>query len=634
MALHLSEIEHVTKYALVFVVALVVTWGVTPMLMRLARRVGLMDEPGGRHLHAHPTPLCGGIALFCGVHIAFGLTFVMGWGYVAGHLTLQAWRDGLLASGVVLLFGMLDDRLHIRPWVKLLGQVAVGLIVYSQGVGFSELLGMPLPSPMNVLATILWFAIAMNAFNLIDGMDGLASGLGLIAALGLAVFSLFHGAVSNTLFMLALAGGCMGFLRFNYHPARAFLGDAGSMLIGFLLAWFALLTHTKIPTVAALAVPVLAMGIPLLDAVLAVWRRAARQIYSHLERTPASSAIFSGDRDHLHHRLQAAGFSQRRAAWVLFAGAAALVTVALVAMMLSSYRAGVLMAAFAAFVYVVVRHLARIELIDSGRLIARGLRRPPSTAWCVFLAPLLDLGVLAVSFALVVAIVYPVAGLAQLKSHWLAQGPVAIGLPFLVLTFSGTYRRVWSRARISEYGVLAFWLISGIAVAVTICDSFSHVGYRRLIGSFLAYVGAAVPGVMAVRVLPRLLQDAVAVLQRYQRGGPARTRVLLYGAGFRATLFLREQSFRSVEEMGRLEIEGFLDDDRNLQGRVVHGCPVIGTLDALTHVIDSRGIQGVVITADVGDEKRRRVGDVCERKGVSVWEWRPVMSPLNSRGLR
>ncbi len=172
-------------------------------------------------------------------------------------------------------------------------------------------------------------------------------------------------------------------------------------------------------------------------------------------------------------------------------------------------------------------------------------------------------------------------------------------------------------------------MIGSIAVSVTICDSIHHVGYRRLVGAFLSYLGAAVPGIMAVRVLPRLLQDGIAVLQRHQGRNRSRERVVLYGAGFRATLLLREQSFRSGDRTRDRHIEGIIDDDPNIQGRLVHNLPVLGNLEALPRLARERGLCGVIITADVGEQKRVELVGVCAEAGIRVWEWRPVMSEVS-----
>ena len=247
-----------------------------------------------------------------------------------------------------MLIGLWDDRFGMPAAVKLAGQAAVGGLAYMLDMHLGAFFGIALPVWIDLPATVFWFVAFINAFNLIDGMDGLATGLAAIAAFGLAGVFLIGSEPGDCLVMLALLGACLGFLRFNFNPAQIFLGDTGSMFLGCTLAALALNTSTKSTTLMALVVPLLAVGIPMFDTFLAVWRRVARKF---LEQD-GGSAVFGADIDHLHHRLLKTGLSQRRVAALLYAGSFVLVGVALLAMLFTSSALGIYMIAFVVGVYI------------------------------------------------------------------------------------------------------------------------------------------------------------------------------------------------------------------------------------------------------------------------------------------
>ena len=610
-----------SKYIAVGVSSLAVTLIAVPVLMRLALRLKLVDNPGGRRTHAVSTPLCGGVAIFLATHLAVAIVFIFHWDKYSGNVDLNVWLELVLMSFLVLALGVYDDRFRLSPRWKLLGQIVVASLVFALGTNFGKMLYIPFPPFLSYVATVLWLVGAMNAFNLIDGMDGLATGLGLIGAMGLGLVAIFTGNLSDALLMVSLAASCIGFLIYNFYPARAFLGDAGSMLIGFTLAWFALRTSTKAPTLMALSVPILAMGIPLLDTFLALWRRFVRHL---LDGTSGrGSGLFTADREHLHDRLRYAGFSQRRAAGVLYGLAAFLMVAGLLATFFSSHRAGILMATFAAFSYVIIRHLAKIELWDSGRLAVRGLEKPTPVVLAVILYPLIDILVLSISLWIVIVLLGPQLSEDCTKNVWLNFAPMGVGIPFLAIVFSRTYRRVWSRARISEYGYLMFWLVGGIAVGAATLQLFYGISPREMLLVASLYLGSSFPGIFLVRAFPRLLQDTMSILQRRQdldAGGWT----LLYGAGHTATLFIRQDVHRKAH-LERMKILGFLDDDRNLFGRIICSYPVLGQLEDIPTIAAKYPVARVIITHDVPTAKRDHILELAKTFEFEVQCWQPEL---------
>ncbi|NPV29914.1 MAG: undecaprenyl/decaprenyl-phosphate alpha-N-acetylglucosaminyl 1-phosphate transferase [Firmicutes bacterium] len=275
--------------------------GLTPFVKKLALLAGAVDRPGVRKLHTVPVPSWGGLGIWLGFTAAVLL---------AVPLTREIW--GLLAGGLlVLLVGLVDDRRGLSPWAKLAGQVAAAGILVAFGITVdfvtNPLGGMIYLGIFSIPVTIAWVVGITNALNLVDGLDGLAAGVAAISAVTVAVVAFGQGAPIVAWCALYLAAAALGFLPHNFHPARIFMGDGGSMFLGFMLAALAVLGLTKSATAFSLILPILILGIPIFDMLFAIVRRILR-----------GQHIFAPDRDHLHHRLLDLGLSQRQTALVIY----------------------------------------------------------------------------------------------------------------------------------------------------------------------------------------------------------------------------------------------------------------------------------------------------------------------------
>ncbi len=299
---------------LAFILALLVALVLTPVLRAVAPRVGAVDPAGRsfRKAHAGDVPRLGGVAIVAGFYAPLiGLLLVdAGMGTVFRADLAKAL--GLLAGGLpIVALGIYDDVAGAGAGRKLVVQLAVALALFALGFrieaistpfGFAVDLGVfALP------VTVLWIVGLINAMNLIDGLDGLAGGIAFFAGLVTLVVAAVNGKAMMMLFMAALTGAVAGFLVFNFNPATIFMGDTGSMFLGYVVAVTSLQTNTKGAATVALLTPVLALGLPIMDTLVAMVRRALR-----------GQAIFQGDREHVHHRLLALGLSQRQAVLVLY----------------------------------------------------------------------------------------------------------------------------------------------------------------------------------------------------------------------------------------------------------------------------------------------------------------------------
>lgn len=320
-----------------FLIAVAFSYLAAPFLAYLASKLNLMDRPGKKKTHAHPTPLLGGVAIY--------FAFI-----TALSFTLHADRPliGALIGGTVLmLIGIVDDKYGMLPNVKILAQLTAALIAVKMGVRVAFIKDAPI---IAMMFTVLWLIGMTNAFNLLDNLNGLSAGIAGIAAFFFGTIALVHGDVPVAIVSFALAGSCLGFLKHNFPKAKIFMGDAGSLFLGFMLAFIAVWGSWKTSSVTtSLAIPILILGYPIFDTILVTIKRLSegRPIYKggkdHSSHRLAMSA-WPTRKDHSSHRLAIIGFKKKRAVLVLYAVSFLLGLAALAMTMAGQYFDLVIMA--------------------------------------------------------------------------------------------------------------------------------------------------------------------------------------------------------------------------------------------------------------------------------------------------
>ena len=297
------------EYTLAFLIALGMSLLLTPCVIVLARKTGALDAPDKRKVHKQPIPRIGGVGIYLSFMIA--VCSVVSMVQLPSEISYE--MVGLLLSGtLIVIVGIIDDYKNLPAKVKLLGQIAAAcvlVLVFDVRIDFItdpfgdylylEYLAVP--------ATIFWIVGLTNTVNLIDGLDGLAAGVSTIACITICLVALQQNIVLIAMLTAALAGGACGFLYYNFNPARIFMGDSGSMFLGFMLAGISVIGAVKCAATIALIVPILALGLPILDTTFAIIRRWRGGI-----------PIFKPDRGHLHHRLLDMGFTQRQAVLLMY----------------------------------------------------------------------------------------------------------------------------------------------------------------------------------------------------------------------------------------------------------------------------------------------------------------------------
>jgi UDP-GlcNAc:undecaprenyl-phosphate GlcNAc-1-phosphate transferase len=351
----------------IFFLSLLFSFVLTRYVRDFASRRGWVAVPSqDRHLHMSPLPRLGGVAIF----ISFSLSIVAA-AVIASHFphlrsafAPKTLLTILVPASLVFLLGVYDDLYTVGPYVKFAVQGIAATMLFMGGL---RILNIPvlfgehqLPWFVGLPLTILWVLAITNAFNLIDGLDGLAAGSALFSTLVVFVVTLLNGYSLVTVMSIALAGAILGFLRYNFNPATIFLGDSGSLFIGFLLSALALAGAQKSPTIVAVAIPVVSFGLPILETSLSILRRLI-----------SGRPVFTADREHIHHKLLQHGLTHRQVVIVLYAVSAVFALLSLFMLWPTGSSLGLVLAVLGIGIWVGVQRLGYLELGELGRVAQR-----------------------------------------------------------------------------------------------------------------------------------------------------------------------------------------------------------------------------------------------------------------------
>lgn len=623
-----------SPYWCTFILALIAALLLTPPVRGLCKRMGMIDMPDARRINKTPVPRGGGIAVFISVAIAlivspFIVNFLKGKCEIPEIPVITDFPFIGLCLAIAAL-GVIDDRFNLSPRTKLLGQIAVaiGAFVFTNARISNILLPLfpdGIPYFLDMALTIFWITAIINAFNLIDGIDGLASGMGLIAATGMAGTLIFRGHAGLCIPYLALAGACIGFLRYNFNPASVFLGDCGSMFIGFFLSVGALKTSSADSLFCSLGVPLLTMGVPLFDTSLAIIRRWVRSlIRKESGDTKAGGAkIMNADTDHLHHRILRASSSQKTAALTLYLIALALVAVGIGGLLLKSKSAALFIVAFIVAVFVAVKEMERVELWDLTMLLSRVDNNKTHRRARLFSLISTPLYILLDTISLICVWAF---------AMWLTDNnlgidsflhilPLFICPAFVILALGGIYTIAWSRMQVNDLIRLALTMFLSSAAAVVLCiatgsEVKNPMAFATLFGSlgFLPIAASRVAKDCAREFFYRLGNLNIA-------GRKDSERIIAYGAGIRFRAFRRELVRATSLAINKRIIVGIIDDDRTLRNKVVAGIPVLGTLKDTGDAIIKTKAQAIVITALLNPKRRELALKYFRTLNVRIYEW-------------
>lgn len=585
--------------------AALLAYALTPVVLRLAMAVGAIDRPDFRKVHRSPTPRLGGLAVLAGVACVSVLSVarVRYFEIALPIPLLRAMAVGLLP---VIVVSVWDD---IRP-LKALPKA----LAHTLGAGVAVGLGVTLNDTIHLferqisigslapLISVAWIVGVTNAFNIVDGLDGLAGGLALISATSLASVFFVSGNIGVACLSLVIAGGLAGFLPWNLHPARIFLGDTGSASIGYIMACLALSGGATLSAGLAILIPAFVLGLPIAETVVSMSRRMIRRAGNR-----EATGVFSADRSHFHHRLLDLGVSQQKAVLLLWAVGGVLGGVGLLSTLVTATQAGLLLLATLAGGFVAVSRLG----YDEFAVIRKGL------VLRLYDAPLLRITMFTVFVELVLVGVSVWIAIALRTDDWgmerhkqEAVRMVAVLAPATIAAFQamGVYRRAWRLAGMEDFVRLASAVglatLGGVALDGLLIGSGGTISAYGIYGMVKLLLAASARG--SYRVLS-------GMRDRARHEGPP---VAIYGAGKAGIAALREA--RENSELGLVPV-AFLDDAADRAGTCVNGVEVVGPIEALSDLaLRYEGLTVIVSSKKIGPERLRDAARICRSRGVRL----------------
>ncbi len=571
----------------------------TPIVIRIAHVVNAVDLPGERKIHTQPIPRLGGLAVAASFAVTALLVFLTRSDIVSPPWESSVQGIGLALTGILVLgLGMWDDIRQLGPGKKFVLQVAIASIVFLAGIRIS-IVSQPLGGGFFDLGwisypvTVLWIVGIMNALNLIDGLDGLASGVAMVALLTIAAVGFVKFNDSGTAMLaVILAGSLLGFLRYNFNPARIFLGDSGSLFIGFSLAILSMLSSTKGSAAFAVLIPALSLGLPILDTALAMLRRLLRP-FMKSEGNGESTlrrlrSMFLPDRDHIHHRLLALGLSQKEAVILLYFVSSALGCSAF-GLTVADNVSGVMILAVAGIaMFAGIHRLRYREFAIFRRGVLLPLYDRPFVHNPAFQIAM-DLGFTSVAFVLAYALSQDgrTVDFSYDAFRWLLVGVTAVQMT--VFFFSGVYKGIMRHAGVED----AVRIMKALVISLAIGVGAHYVGGFDLSGAMTKTFLLDFYFLLTLLVMSRF---SFAVLNRIaHETQEGKDPVVIYGTGERAVVVAR--LLLNSPEL-KMRPVGFMDDVRSMEGKSIHGLPVFGGIWKIEPLIKTAGIRGVIIATD------------------------------------
>jgi UDP-GlcNAc:undecaprenyl-phosphate GlcNAc-1-phosphate transferase len=597
--------------------AIVVSWALTPVTMRLASACGAIDYPGPRKIHSCPIPRLGGVAVVLAAVTASSFMVLLPW--FEGAMV----RDLARALGVALVplfvVSLIDDLRSLGPAPRLVTQIVSAMIAVRFGIHLNpdiHLFGSTVH--LGILAipiSVVWIVGVTNAFNLADGLDGLSAGLALISALSLSALDFMIGGPQLAALPLVLVGSLIGFLPFNLYPARVFLGDAGAASLGFCLACFGLRSGAALSSGVAILVPVLVIGIPVLDTGVTIARRVVKRARQ------GGGGVFKPDRDHLHHRLLQKGLGHQNTVLLLYGIAAVVAALAVGSIFVTSRNAALLTVTLFAAAFIGVGRLRYDEFAVIRRGALLQLYDAPMLRMSIF-PVFVDIGIVLTAFYLALGLKFEDW---TVRRDWpfvvdlLAILPATAVAAFALCRL---YRDSWRHANIEDLArsslAVMFAVTLGYIVSAFIVDATVNL-------SFFAIYG------MLLLLLINGARSSFRVLSYWrQRERVVGERVVIYGAGAAGALALREILRNATHQALPL---GFIDDDPWKQGRLLNGYPILGSLETLERVLVDHKVRGVIVGSErIPLDSLLQARSICSRAGVWLMRFSVGLTALDASG--
>jgi UDP-GlcNAc:undecaprenyl-phosphate GlcNAc-1-phosphate transferase len=597
----------VYSYIIILLGSFFLSLVLTPLVRKVALAKGQIAIPKDSRWHKKETALLGGVAIcFSSLSVWFFTAGLFGW-EAFGFPYLPV----ILCAFGMFLLGLADDIISMAPQHKLAAQIIISSIV----VFFGFRLNWTTSMTLNLFFSMIWVVGITNAFNLLDNMDGLSAGIALIA--GVFVFlTHFLKAETNTAagFVLITSsvylGSVLGFLVYNFNPASIFMGDAGSLFIGFMIACLTMISGGDQSGIGGvrhllsiIAIPIFIVFVPILDTGFVSLMRK-------LFRRPISQ----GGRDHASHRLVAIGLSERKAVTILYGFAFASGIIALSFNYLSFSMTAVLIVFYLLFVAFFWVYLGRVKVYPEKSILSQGASHAltPILVEITYKRRLFEV---FLDFVLI-SVAYYTSYLLRFEGNisgdfdfFLRSLPIVVASQVLAFYLLGVYRGVWERTSVRDLIGYLKAITAGTSLSILlILFIYRFQSFSRAV--FVIYWGLMVILVSLSRLSFRLLDEGIRL--RSVKG----EKTLIYGAGIGGQLTLRE--IENNHALG-LQLVGFMDDDPRLHGRKIQGYPVFGGESSLEEIIRRHGIRNIVVSFKAnGEEKAKDIEALCASLGEKV----------------
>jgi UDP-GlcNAc:undecaprenyl-phosphate GlcNAc-1-phosphate transferase len=582
-------------YLLRFALALAASAILTFAVRAAARRFGFVAKPRADRWHRKPTALFGGVGIF----LAFvGAVLFNNPAHVAGDRLL------LVCAAAMFVLGFVDDLVQLKPYAKLVAQVVVCAIFTMFGMRLHWLSSIVADQAL----TVFWLVGITNALNLLDNLDGVAGGVAVIASAFLVYFCHVSGQTTAAALCAAFSGAAAGFVIFNFNPASIFMGDCGSLFLGFFLGGVTMVNFNygaRRNIVAVLSVPVLLLMLPIVDTTLVT-----------VSRKLNGRRVSQGGRDHTAHRLVALGLSERAASLTLWTLAAASGGIAVAVRNLTWAMSALVIATFGLTVMFFLIFVGRVRVYEpiSDETEGHGRALLPTLADFTYkrriFEVLNDVVLIVIAYSGAFMLRFDGALVDPYYHRFLESLPVVLVSQLAAFLALGLYRGLWRYTSMSDLNTLGKAVLGGWVVSLlSILLFYRFEGFSR--GMFVMDAVLLFCGVAGSRLSFRLLR---AWLSRFQPPTQGR-RVLIYGAGDAGELLVRE--LQNNRDLGLLPI-GFVDDDPQKQGRVIHGVRVLGDSEQIKDLVDVQRIEEIVISsARINEDRSAAVLTLCQQAGVS-----------------
>ncbi len=595
-------------YSAAFCLSLFFSILLTPLVRRISIKFGYVANPREDRWHKKATGLLGGVSIFVSLLLAWQITALSVGSYADLVFPLL---PVMLGAAAIFATGLIDDIFDLNPQYKLIFQVVIAsaLVFFGFQLHWFE------ARTANIIVSIFWIVGITNAFNLLDNMDGLSAGIAFISGfflfLWLGLFPEAHVlAPSSRLLLAAFLGSLLGFLIYNFNPASIFMGDSGSLFIGFLLACLAIIESPARGEGTALfnqllviAIPCFILFVPILDTV-----------FVSLMRKLVSRSIFQGGLDHSSHRMVAVGLTEPKAVLTLYLFAAVSGVIALGIYPLSMAVSTIVVAAYLLLIVFFWAYLGKVRVYNQAESVSGNgasffIYRLASDGYArTLFVVILDL--------ILIAMAYYIAYLLRFEGNigpnfkfFIKSLPILFASQIFCLFFFGAYQHLWQGSRLTDMSAyLKAVTVGTVASMLILLFLYRFQSFSRAV--FVIYWGLMLIFLLFSRFFFRLLDEWISIGRK--TGVPA----LIYGAGAGGRMLVRE--IEENDSLG-LSVVGFIDDDPHKKGKKFYGYPVLGNMAELETIINRFNVKEIIVSfKNGGEDKKKEIYGMCAKAGCDV----------------